>query len=265
MIGGAVVQAFNAQTGGTQYTDLSLDAEGTLIVDHVNSSDASDGLQLGQIPPFYGPDDVWQMWLSANGGPRVLVTATDLGLSIQSIGSDTASVRADLTDFQATKGAANGLASLDGDGLLTASQRWTPSFSIASATDVNLASLADKDLLQWDAATSKFKRISTAVSWTNLTVTGSIVTSVTVARARLIPVTGQVEVQLFLNINAITGQTLLTLPTQFRPSVQVTVPAMQNSNSGNNGRFEFRTDGTVVNSFVNSSPSFCGCHVVYTP
>ena len=86
-----------------------------------------------------------------------------------------------------------------------------------------------------------------------------------VARARLIPVTGQVEVQLFLNINAITGQTLLTLPTQFRPSVQVTVPAMQNSNSGNNGRFEFRTDGTVVNSFVNSSPSFCGCHVVYTP
>lgn len=74
-VGGATITAWNAESGGTQYTDL-LDESDT-AVDHVTTSDGTDGRSVGTIPPFQGPDDIWAMWLSADGGPRLLSFTSD--------------------------------------------------------------------------------------------------------------------------------------------------------------------------------------------
>lgn len=66
-------------TGGTQYTDLTTLAGAA--IDSVVSGDGT-GETKGQIPQFYGPDAITFMWASANGGPRALVVATDLGNDI---------------------------------------------------------------------------------------------------------------------------------------------------------------------------------------
>jgi hypothetical protein len=266
MIGGAVVQAFNAQTGGTQYTDLSLDAEGTLIVDHVNSSDASDGLQLGQIPPFYGPDDVWEMWLSANGGPRVLFEATDLAGSVQLIGDVAANNTAALSAFEDTAGEANGIATLDADGLLSAAQRWTPSFSIAGATDY-AGTPIDKAVLVYNSSTSKWTATDTVGSWTTVAVSGTGLSS-TDGRYRKLPLLGLIEVQVSGNATQTThNDTLFTLPSGFRPSYSVSYPIATNNVSQNFGRIDFGTDGEVelVATFGGGSPSFFRVHALFTP
>jgi hypothetical protein len=78
LAGGAEVTFWNAQLGGTQYTDLAEDAAGTSPVDHVTTSDGSDGRKAGQIPGFFGPDEIRQMWAQAASGPRQLVQATDM-------------------------------------------------------------------------------------------------------------------------------------------------------------------------------------------
>lgn len=77
---GATVTFWNAETGGTQYTDL-LDDTGAAI-DHVLTSDGSDGRSPGTIPPFEGPDDVWDMWASADGGPRLRIVSTGVGAEL---------------------------------------------------------------------------------------------------------------------------------------------------------------------------------------
>jgi hypothetical protein len=70
---GVTVTFYNALTGGTQITDLTTSGGGpiTSVV-----SDAS-----GEIPEFFGPDSVLEMFADANGGlgPRRRVTAADLG------------------------------------------------------------------------------------------------------------------------------------------------------------------------------------------
>lgn len=73
---GVEVTFWNAETGGSQYTDL-LDIDENPITS-VTSSDGSDGRAPGTLPPFFGPDDVGYMWAEADGGPRVLITAWDL-------------------------------------------------------------------------------------------------------------------------------------------------------------------------------------------
>lgn len=73
--GGVAITFWNAETGGTQYTDL-LDGAGT-PVSSITSSDGTDGRSLGQIPPFSGPDGVTTMWASAVGGPRALLVTGD--------------------------------------------------------------------------------------------------------------------------------------------------------------------------------------------
>ena len=77
VVGGATVTLWNARTGGTQYTDLQDETGGA--VEHVLTSDGSDGRAAGTIPAFYGPDGVWAMWASADGGPRLLIISTDVG------------------------------------------------------------------------------------------------------------------------------------------------------------------------------------------
>lgn len=79
LVGGATVTFFSAQTGGSQYTDLALDASGTTPISSVTSLDGSSGTALGQIPRFWGPDNITEMWASAGGGPRTLIAATDTG------------------------------------------------------------------------------------------------------------------------------------------------------------------------------------------
>jgi hypothetical protein len=70
---GVTVTFYNALTGGIQITDLTT-AGGGPITSVV--SDAS-----GEIPEFFGPDSVVEMFADANGGlgPRRRVTAADLG------------------------------------------------------------------------------------------------------------------------------------------------------------------------------------------
>lgn len=63
----ASLQAFSAEEGGTQFTDL--------ILDGVSVSTIEVGAD-GQIPRFQGPDTgEVELWVSADGGPRTLLAA----------------------------------------------------------------------------------------------------------------------------------------------------------------------------------------------
>lgn len=75
---GAAVTAYNARTGGTQYLNLSLDPAGATIVTGVVASDGTDGYSPGEIPVFYGPEDITTLWISADGGPRVRLGSLDI-------------------------------------------------------------------------------------------------------------------------------------------------------------------------------------------
>lgn len=75
--GGATVLFYTAETAGTQITDLQ--DVGANPVTYILTSDGTDGRAPGQIPPFYGPDDVFEMWASANASPRFLLNASNLG------------------------------------------------------------------------------------------------------------------------------------------------------------------------------------------
>lgn len=75
---GAAITLWNARTGGTQHTDLSLEADGSTPVTGVLTSDGTDGYLLGDVPIVFGPDDVVGMWYSADGGPRKFVATTDV-------------------------------------------------------------------------------------------------------------------------------------------------------------------------------------------
>lgn len=87
LIGGGTVQLFNQESGGTQYTDLAEDAAGATPITFVKTSDGSDGRSMGQIPPFYGPNEVTRMWASLDGGPRVLMSTTDTGAGVSALQS----------------------------------------------------------------------------------------------------------------------------------------------------------------------------------
>lgn len=71
---GASVTFWTTSTGGTQYTDLATAQDGSGAISQVS---AGIGVTAGQIPVFYGPDEVTFMWASANNNPRVLIQAND--------------------------------------------------------------------------------------------------------------------------------------------------------------------------------------------
>lgn len=71
---GAIVTCWNAQVGGTQYTDLAL-ADGT-PVSQVTASVGDAVYGPGTWPRFQAP--VLSMWISVDGGPRMLVVSTDV-------------------------------------------------------------------------------------------------------------------------------------------------------------------------------------------
>ena len=89
VVGGATVTVWNAETGGTQYTDLLDDVGAT--VQFVTSADGSTGRAVGQIPPFQGPDGVREVWAEASGGPRaLLVGRPSVGFNTDVVDNDLA-------------------------------------------------------------------------------------------------------------------------------------------------------------------------------
>lgn len=74
---GATVLFYSGETGNNPITDL-LDINLSPITS-ITTSNGSDGRAPGQIKPFYGPDGVFEMWASANGSPRFLMQASNLG------------------------------------------------------------------------------------------------------------------------------------------------------------------------------------------
>lgn len=75
--GGAQALFYDSSARLTRYTDLT-----TLTgqpITYITTSDGTDGWALGQIPPFYGPDGVFEMWVSVAGSPPFLLQASNLG------------------------------------------------------------------------------------------------------------------------------------------------------------------------------------------
>lgn len=74
-LGGVQVTFWNAQSGGTQYSDLT-DPTGVAIT-AVNTSAGTTSYPLGVLPMFFGPDNVPVMWAQAGAAPRLRITAVD--------------------------------------------------------------------------------------------------------------------------------------------------------------------------------------------
>jgi hypothetical protein len=100
-LGSAEVTFYNQLSGGTQYTDLSQDEAGTEPITSVTSSDGTDGLRLGTVPEFYGPDGVVEMYAQAGDLPRVKVQTTNAAAvaAAQAGDIDALQNRADNTDL----------------------------------------------------------------------------------------------------------------------------------------------------------------------
>jgi len=73
----SVITLWNAETGGTQYTDL-LDEDGEACT-FVNTADGTGPRPVGTIPPFQGPDGITAMWAQADDGSRAQIIATNVG------------------------------------------------------------------------------------------------------------------------------------------------------------------------------------------
>lgn len=80
LAGGVAVTFWNAESGGTQYTDL-LDASGTPITQVITGDGTT--LPTGVIPQFQGPDNVAVLWADAGGGTRYRLVGDLSGLPAQ--------------------------------------------------------------------------------------------------------------------------------------------------------------------------------------
>lgn len=86
--GPASITFWSAKVGGVQYTDL-IDPSGS-ATDTITSSDGEDGLTVGAIPEFQGPDGVTEMWADGGDG-RYRMVANDLGAYLADLLSTVAS------------------------------------------------------------------------------------------------------------------------------------------------------------------------------
>jgi hypothetical protein len=220
-VGGAIIKAYSAFLGGTQYTDLSMDQAGTQIVSEIVASDGTDGLMLGQIPQFYGPDGVWEVWLSANNGPRVRAQALDTA-DLVSAGLDSIAAAAATLDQadadHASLGQANGIATLGSDGKLKSTQQPAPT---GAWTDLVMAT---------GYAVHGSNSVQCRLENGDTTVR---------LRGQIQPTTG--------NFGSMTGGiTVATLPTGFTPSVYQFVSFTgSNSSVENCGRLDVTNDGSL--------------------
>jgi hypothetical protein len=127
------------------------------------ASDGTDGLMLGQIPQFYGPDGVWEVWLSANNGPRVRAQALDVADLVSDALVTIDNATGTLDDAAADHdsiGQPNGLATLGADGILTTAQRPPSVTSLSSLTDVSTTGVVDHSTLRYKSSTSKWSVVN---------------------------------------------------------------------------------------------------------
>jgi hypothetical protein len=75
--GGVVIRFYSTETGNTPLVDLR--TTGDTPVTYITTSNGTDGRAAGQIPPFLGPDAVYEMWAGADNQPRFLMQASNLG------------------------------------------------------------------------------------------------------------------------------------------------------------------------------------------
>lgn len=111
VVGGIVITFYDQRTGGNQYTDLTGLAGESLST--VTSSTGGDGNALGQIPAFFGPDGVYEMWASAAGGPRVLMAASSLGSYLGPVRTQLEAHIAAVNPHNTTLGSLKDVANLD--------------------------------------------------------------------------------------------------------------------------------------------------------
>lgn len=141
---GAVVQFYSAETGSNPITDL-LDRNSSPITT-VTTSTGSDGRVPGQIPPFFGPDGVFEMWASAAGSPRFLMQASNLGSYLGPVKDQftqhAAQPNAHGTKLQDLLNVATAAGSAtDGQALIyqASSSTWIPGSASASSAPGNMA------------------------------------------------------------------------------------------------------------------------------
>lgn len=77
--GGGLAEFWMDKTSDNQYTDLLAIDNATPLTSVRTSLGGGDGWAAGQLPMFYGPDGVFEMWISVDGSPRQLITAANLG------------------------------------------------------------------------------------------------------------------------------------------------------------------------------------------
>lgn len=75
LVPGAVLTAWNADTGGTQL-DISLDG-GSSIVSSITASDGSDGLIPGTVDQHWVQQPTYWIDGNAGAGPRTLMVSSD--------------------------------------------------------------------------------------------------------------------------------------------------------------------------------------------
>lgn len=139
--GSETVTFYNgSDPGATQYVDLldlNLDP-----ISSVTSSDGLDGRDHGQVPPFWGPDGVGEMWAQAGpSGARVLVTAA-MGSQVVALLDDVAALDSQLTAH------------------LSASN--PHAMATVHLTDVDSATPLDGQVLVWEQSVEKY--VPTTVS-----------------------------------------------------------------------------------------------------
>jgi hypothetical protein len=261
MVAGATITAWDSPTNGTQITDL-LAADGTTAIDHISSADGTGDDALGQCPAFYGPDNVTNLWLSANGGPRVLASATDLSDDVTDNGIQLMVTNGSLVALTNSFGAPGGVGTLDEDGLLTAAQR--PDFPAATTdcTDTSVVAVANGDTFLYKSSTSKWTNIH-APAWNSLTWTSGLQShkhavpaeaNASDPRWRFDPETRRVFLRGAVERTAggdliPSGNFLVvaTLPSQARPAVATNCEVGAQLTSGQGYcRLDIGTDGTLT-------------------
>lgn len=145
VLGGASITFWTGKTGGTQYTDLAMNADGSGTVSAITSQDGTGGTSLGAFPLFYGPPttggaEILAMWASANGGPRFLILANDLPASV-------AQALAAVGALDTT--VSNHLAAANPHGT-----------ELDDLDNVDVATVADGQLLAYDQASDTWKPVT---------------------------------------------------------------------------------------------------------
>lgn len=133
VVKGVSLTFWSDETAGEQYADLT-DINGNPI-STVTVEDGTGTRALGQVPPFYGPDEITEMWAQAGTGPRTLMSGR-LGLVLQEVQQQAATTAAQLAPHL---GASNPHSTATGD-----------------LVDVDPAPPGDGQILVFDADTGRY-------------------------------------------------------------------------------------------------------------